>query len=655
MPSLTSNLYEFGEFRLDTQKRVLRKGVEAVALTSKALDVLLLLIQHSGEVVSKDELMKGVWSDSFVEESNLTQTVFMLRKALGESSEQRYIVTVQGRGYRFVADVKQSAANASVKSASAAAESASVVEHPEPNSWSADSSQTLLRPPAPLVRRLAVASGWNWLLATGSVLLVLIAASLAYLRLSKSQKPAADPQRRVLLAVLPFQNLTGDPAQEYFSDGLTEEMITQLGNLDPQHLEVVARTSVMHYKNSQTSLDQIGRELGVQYVLEGSVRRDSNQVRVTAQLIQTKDQSHVWARKYDREPKGLLALQSEIAEEIANEIQLTLGDHKSNAAQPPLSSQEYEAYDLYLKGQYFFNKRTAASLQAAIGYFQQATIKNPNYARAYAGMADAYTLMGAYSGHPLTEFMPKARAAALRALEIDDRLPEAHAALALIVQNYDWDWQTAEKEFRRAIELNPNYATAHHWYAEHLMWRGRFDEALQESERARQLDPLSLIIAADNGAILYFSRQYDRAIEKWQSVLEMDPDFSRAHLIRGAYLEKGMFAEALADTEKERNMTPVPGYWSWLAIIYGRSGQSPQARHALQELLQSSRSHPVDAMFVAWAYLGMGDKDHAFVWFEKAYAQHSNELASLRVSPACDPLRSDPRFQDLLHRVGLAN
>jgi TolB-like protein/DNA-binding winged helix-turn-helix (wHTH) protein len=654
MPSLTSNLYEFGEFRLDTQKRVLRKGVETVALTSKALDVLVLLIQHSGEVVSKDELMKGVWSDSFVEESNLTQTVFMLRKALGESSEQRYIVTVQGRGYRFVAEVKQSAANGSAKSASAAAESASVIEHPEPNSRSADSSQALLRPPAPLVRTFAVASGWNWLLVTGSVLLVLIAASLAYLRLSKSQKPAADPQRRVLLAVLPFQNLTGDPAQEYFSDGLTEEMITQLGNLDPQHLQVVARTSVMHYKNTQTSLDQIGRELGVQYVLEGSVRRDSNQVRVTAQLINTKDQTHVWARKYDRELRGLLALQGEIAQEIADEIQLTLGNHKS-AVQPALSPQNYDAYDLYLKGHYFFNKRTAASLNEAIGYYQQATIRDPNYARAYAGLADCYALMGGYSGKPQTEFMPKARAAALRALEIDDRLPEAHAALALIVQNFDWDWQTAEKEFHRAIELNSNYATAHHWYAEHLMWRGRYDEALQESERARQLDPLSLIIAADNGAILYFSRQYDRAIEKWRSVLEMDPDFSRAHLIRGAYVEKGMFAEALAGTERERPITPVPGYWSWLTIIYGRSGQSAQARHALQELLQSSRSYPVDPMLVAWAYLGMGDKDHAFVWFEKAYAQHSNELVSLKVSPACDPLRSDPRFQDLLRRIGLAN
>jgi TolB-like protein/DNA-binding winged helix-turn-helix (wHTH) protein/Tfp pilus assembly protein PilF len=633
MPSLTNSLYEFGEFRLDVKNRVLRLGEEPIAITPKALEVLLWLIQHSGQTVSKDELMRVVWADSFVEESNLTQTVFMLRKALRETHDQRYILTVPGRGYRFVAGVNQV---------------------PEDSRAGADAA---VRPPRPVSgakpsqrkKYLAPALG-----------LVLIAGITGYVRWFRSRpQPTAQSAKtaqsaRTMLAVLPFQNLTGDATQDYFSDGLTEEMITQLGNLDSQRLGVIARTSVMHYKNNQTALGQIGQDLGVQYVIEGSVRRDANNVRVTAQLIQTKDQTHVWGRQYDRELKGFLALQGEIAQEIADEIQITLGDHKSAAAQPALSPQNYEAYDLYLKGQYFFNKRTAASLQEAIGYFAQATTKDPNYARAYAGLADSYALMGGYSGRPQAEFMPRARAAALRALQIDDRLPEAHTALALIVQNYDWDWQTAEKEFRRAIELNPNYATAHHWYAEHLMWRGHFDEALQESERARQLDPLSLIIAADNGAILYFSRQYDRAIEKWRSVLEMDPDFQRAHLIVGAYVEKGMFAEALADTEKVRPFTAVPNYLSWRAYIYGRSGQSAQARRTLRELLQSNRSRPVDPMMFALAYLGMGDKDQVLAWLEKAYAEHSNELTTLRVSPAYDPLRSDPRFQDLMHRVGFA-
>jgi TolB-like protein len=268
-----------------------------------------------------------------------------------------------------------------------------------------------------------------------------------------------------MLAVLPFQNLTGDPGQEYFSDGLTEEMIAQLGNVDPQRMGVIARTSVMHYKNGQVEVGQIGRDLGVQYVLEGSVRREPGRVRVTAQLIQIKDQTHLWARQYDRELSGLLSVQDEIAREVADEISLTLGESRRNPpspealAAPTPSPNVTAAYDLYLKGQYSFNKRTPQSLRQAIQYFEQATEKDPRNARAYAGLADAYALAGAYSLRPQTEFMDKGRAAAVRAVEIDPSLPEAHTALALIVQNYDWDWTTAEREFRRAIELNPNYAT----------------------------------------------------------------------------------------------------------------------------------------------------------------------------------------------------
>ena len=335
-----------------------------------------------------------------------------------------------------------------------------------------------------------------------------------------------------MLAVLPFENLTGDASQEYFSDGMTEEMIAQLGNLDPQHLGVIARTSVMHYKNGKAPLDQIGRELGVQYVLEGSVRRDADKIRITAQLIQMKDQSHLWARRYDRELNSTLALQSEIAQEIAGEIQHALGADKFTfAAEPQRPLTSYEAYDLYVKGRYFWNKRTGDGFEQAINYFQQAIAKDPNYAQAYAGLADSYILFAAYSGQPPADFLQKARAAATKALRLDDGLAEAHTSLALITENYDWDWPAAEKEYRRAIELNPNYATAWQWYAEYLTWLGRFDEALRASERARELDPLSLIIASDNGMIFYYSRQYDRAAAKLNAVLEMDPNFSRAHRV----------------------------------------------------------------------------------------------------------------------------
>jgi tetratricopeptide (TPR) repeat protein len=414
---------------------------------------------------------------------------------------------------------------------------------------------------------------------------------------------------------------------------------------------VIARTSVMHYKHSQEQLQQIAHELGVQYVLEGSVRRDADKVRITAQLIQMKDQTHLWAREYDRETKDLLVLQSEIAGEIAAEIQAALGEHKpvSPILEPTLSPQAFEAYNLYLKGQYFWNKR---SLLEATSYFEQATAKDPNFARAYAGLADCYALIGAYTGAPAAEFAPQARTAALRALQLDDRLPEAHAALALIVQNYDYDWQTAEKEFKRAIELNPNYATGHQWYAEHLMWRGRFDEALRESERARQLDPLSLIIAADNGAILLYSRQYDRAIAQFTAVRDMDPSFPRAGMIFAAYVQKGMFTEAQAVVETFTAGSP----WqvSNLAYISGRTGQQAKAEQELKKLLDLNQRQPMDPMVIVPPYIGMGNNDQAIAWLEKAYAQHSNGLTALKVDPAFDPLRGDPRFQDLLRRVGLS-
>jgi len=495
----------------------------------------------------------------------------------------------------------------------------------------------------------------SWLVLAATFGIVLIVASVGYIRLSGSRNPPRQPRGRLMLAVLPFQNLTGDPGQEYFSDGMTEEMITQLSNLDPQHLGVIARTSVMHYKNGQAPLDQIGRELGAYYVLEGSVRRDSDKVRITAQLVQMKDQSHLWSRTYDRELSHLLALQGEIAHQIADEIQFTLGDHTSSEPVHASASSpvKYEAYDLYLRGQYFWNKRTVEGFQQAIAYFQQAIAKDPSYARAFAGLADSYALLGSYSLAPQLDFMQKARAAALRALELDEKLPEAHTALALIVQNYDWDWQTAEKEYRRAIELNPNYVTAHHWYAEHLTYRGRFDEAFAESERARQLDPLSLIIAADNGAILYYSRQYDRAIEKWNAVLAMDPAFSRAHLVRYAYVEKGRIADALAEVESYHPVDDTPWRWSSLAYIYGRSGQRAQALRALRKLEQINRRQPMDSAAILWAHVGIGDKDQAFVWLEKAYREHSNTLITLKVEPGYDSLRSDPRFQDVMRRVGL--
>jgi TolB-like protein/DNA-binding winged helix-turn-helix (wHTH) protein len=638
-----------GEFELDLQAYELRRAGRALKLERIPMQVLAFLLEHRNELVTREQIVERVWGkDAFFDTDNsINGAIRKIRQVLRDHPEHpRFIQTITGQGYRFVAPVTSvdlpseptsDAAQPSTGQTSVAGVTSEI------------SGQVREGDTAPQSR--AASSNRSTVYAT---LLCVVLFGLAVWLFWLHSRAAQPRSGRMMLAVLPFQNLTGDPGQEYFSDGLTEEMITQLGNLDTRRLGVIARTSVMHYKNTQSSLQQIGRELGVEYVIEGSVRRDANNIRIAAQLIQTKDQTHVWARQYDRELKGVLALQSEIAQDIANEIEITVDDHNLPAPSV-IAPREYDAYDLYLKGQYFLNKRNATAIDQASEYFRQATVKDPDYARAYAGLADSYALMGGYTDGPQTEFMPKARAAALRALQIDPSLPEAHTALALIVQNYDWDWERSEKEFRRAIELNPNYATAHHWYAEHLMWDGRFDEALRESERARQLDPLSLIIAADNGAILLFSRDYDHAIEKWRSVLEMDPDFSRAHLIRAAYTEKGMFAGALADTETTRRWTPTPGYWSWLAYIYGRSGQTTKANHAIAELLQANATHAVDPMLLAWAYVGSGNKNESLGWLETAYAHHSTELVSLKVNPGFDPLRSDSRFQSLLRRVGFAN
>lgn len=635
MPSLINHLYQFGEFSLDAQSRVLKKAGTTIPLTPKAFDALLVLVQNSGRIVTKDELMKAVWPDSFVEESNLTQTIFMVRKALDETSDRRYILTVQGQGYRFMVPVTGP-------------------QQPEAS------------PNAPNAERVLQASPTHSPIA-GKRMLTLIALTAAALVLVtgyavshwRSPRNTPEPVAKIMLAVLPFENFTGDPGQEYFSDGLTEEMISQLGNLDPAHLGVIARTSVMHYKHTQESIPQIGSELGVQYVIEGSVRRDSERVRITAQLIQVKDQSHVWAREYDRDLGHLLELQGEIAREVANEIEMSLNSRgpiepAQRAGDRPSGNTTYEAYDLYLKGRYFWNKRTAEGFRQAAGYFQLAIDKDPGYAPAYAGLADTYGLMSTWYMGPQNELMPRARAAALRALELDEGLAEAHVSLALIKENYDFDWPGAEKEFRRAIQLNPQYATAHQWYAEFLAWQGRFDEAFAESAQARQLDPLSLIIASDHASILYYSRQYQSAIDQYRSVLELDPAYEHAQgMVIPAYLQLGKYDEAIDAVNRWNAAGVEPWRWAWEAAIYGRSGRTADSQRALAKLEQVAGSMPDRNPLLLLAYSGTGQKDRILELLQQAYAEHSNAIVEIKVDPIYDPFRSDPRFQAFLRQVRL--
>lgn len=626
------HVYSFASYTVDAAQKVLLRDGTPVPLTPKVFETLLYLVENSGRVVKKEDAMQRLWPDSFVEDANLAFNIQQLRKVLGDNARDPiYIETLSRRGYRFIAPVVTDVAgNGAIEVAPSAAETA-----PDPS-------------PSPFRRPRY---RWQFVIFCALLLVAALGGGMLWSRSKTSAQPSSG---KVMLAVLPFQNLTGDANQDYFSDGLTEEIIAHLGNLSPNDLGVIGRTSVMHFKNSTATVEEIGRELQVQYVLEGSVRRDPDRLRVTAQLIQTKDQTHLWAREYDRELSNSLFLQGEIAAEVADQIQSTLGRDKLSDQSHTATTKDYQAYDLYLKGQYFFNKRGAENLQQAILYFQQAAENDPNYARAYAGLANSYALMSGYTVRQQDEFIPKARAAVQKALEIDPNLSEAHAALALIVQNNDWDWQTSEKEFRRAIELNPNYATAHHWYAEHLSLLGRFDEALQESEIARTLEPLSTVIAVDNGDILYLAKQYDRAIERLRGVEEIDPAFMRAHILIHPCVEKQMFPEALADLEKWRKADASnPWFWAELAYVHGRSGDRKQAERALQKLLAFDRSPSIDPSPFVWAYTGMGNTEQALAWLEKAYQQHSNTMTRIKVDPAFDSLRGDPRFQDLLHRVGL--
>jgi TolB-like protein/DNA-binding winged helix-turn-helix (wHTH) protein/Tfp pilus assembly protein PilF len=610
------------------------------------LEVLNVLLSRAGDVVTRDELREKLWSsDTFVDfERGLNGSVKELRAALGDSAaDGQYIETLVRLGYRFIAPVE--VIERSLSAASPPLESQPrVLPEQEVLAESISASNSATRK-----------SLWRWGFVLGAVIVAV--AAIAYFQISRARARRTIATGKIMLAVLPFENLTGDSSQDYFSDGLTEEMIAQLGHLDPGHIGVIARTSVMHYKNAQLQLPQIAQELGVQYVLEGSVRRDSGKVRINAQLIQVKDQVPLWSRQYDRELSHLLVLQGEIAQDVGEEILLALGDGASPTAGHSLrtpATTPYEAYDSYLKGLYFWNKRTAQAFRQAAEYFQRAIDKDPNYARAYAGLADTYALMSTYDFASQSDAIPKGRAAALKALQIDPTLAEAHASLALIAENYDRDWVTAEKEYLRAIQLDPDYATAHHWYAECLGFQARFDEAFAESERARKLDPLSLIIAADYGALLYYSRQYDRAIAEFRKVLEMEPNFPRAYVLIYALVQKGSYPEALVEIDNWSRLIDTPWPLAVQIYAYGRSGQLAEARRGLEKLERLDRQRHLDPALMLMANLGLGNNEETFLWLQRCYDEHSR-LTTLKVDPIYDPLRSDPRFQDFLRRVGLAN
>jgi TolB-like protein/DNA-binding winged helix-turn-helix (wHTH) protein len=630
----------FGLFLADLKARQLYRKNSRVKIQNQVFQVLACLVENAGQVVTREELQRKIWpGDTFVDfDEGLNASIRKLRATLGDSADNpRFVETLPRVGYRFIAPVTPVPE----------AEEPVTVRLPPGQGVSSSDDVPAAPPRAARPRR--------FLAGIAALALLGFAFGAYFAWRSLRAREAPPPEAINSIAVLPFENLSGDPSQEYFSDGLTDELITDLAQLTKRR--VISRTSVMQYKGTKETAPEIARQLDVDALVEGSVERSGGRVRVRTRLVRARTDRQIWASSYDSELDNVLALQGEIAAEVSDEIDAALGGQPRPGTHRPFPhAANFPAYDEYLKGLYFWNKRDLSGFRQAVVCFKKAIDGDPNYAAAYAGLADSYAMMSSYLLVPPSEYMPKARAAALKAIEIDDGLAEAHTSLAIVAENYDWDLTRAEKEYRRAIKLNPSYSTAHQWYAECLAFEGRFDQALAESARALQLDPLSPIVAADNGAALYFARRNELAIQRFRTVLDIHPGFPRAQMIVGAYVEEGRFKEALdLNHQWEREDGTHPWNWTWEAYVYGRAGDKREAARAIEDLKLSLRRTPaLSAPLLAFAYAGMKDRQHTLLWLNRALFEHSNTLLALKVDPAYDFLRDDPRFQDLLRKVGLA-
>jgi serine/threonine protein kinase/Flp pilus assembly protein TadD len=475
----------------------------------------------------------------------------------------------------------------------------------------------------------------------GTVAVLIVGAELYFAR----------PAKRIgSIAVLPLENLSRNPEQEYFTDGMTEELTTDLAKIGG--LRVISRTSAMQYKGTKKSLPEIGRELNVDSVLEGSVLRAGDRVRITAQLIRASTDEHLWAETYDRDLKDVLPLQGEVARTIASQIKVTLSPEEQSRLTPSRAVSS-KAHEDYLKGLHYLHRNTERDLRTAIEYFQRTTEQDPNYASGFAGLASAYANLSTNYRAP-REVMPQAKAAALRALELDQNLAEAHTWLGFVSINFDWDAVTAEKELKRATELNPSYADAHAIYAWCLSGMGRHEQAIAEAKRAMELDPFSRLTYGDPSWVLLMARRYDRALLESQTVVERQPDFGYARAVLGlSYAENSRYAEAVAEAQSATRLDDSPFMLALLAQVHALSGNKSQAMRVLEDLEQLTKKRYVCSYEVATAYVLLGEKDRAFRWFDKAVEDRSDCMVVLAVDPRLDSLRSDPRFQDLLRRVGL--
>jgi TolB-like protein/DNA-binding winged helix-turn-helix (wHTH) protein/Flp pilus assembly protein TadD len=640
-PLRPNSVVRFGTYEVSFQSGDVRKSGLRIRVQQQPMKLLEILLEHPGEIVTREELRSRVWpNESFGDfDQALNISIGKLRSALGDSAENpRFIETLPKRGYRFIADVSVIDADARPR-------------RQEPLSGDLPTTDPGLKikdvgsAVAPK-RRLWPTRSFIAALA----LIIIITLSILSVWRLRSRAPASTGIRSI--AVLPLENLSGDASQSYFADGMTDELITDLAQISA--LRVISRTSVMVYKGARKPLPQIARELNVDAVVEGTVLRSGDQVRITAQLIEAATDKHLWSQSYEGELRDTLALQNRVASAIADQIRINLTPQEQ-AALKNVKVVNPDAYESYLKGRYFWNKRTADGLKVALAYFKQAIEEDPKYAQAYSGLADTYALLGDWQYAVMTpkEAFPKAKAAAIKALELDNTLGEAHNSLAFVLDGFDWDFDSAGKEFQRGIELSPGYATAHHWYAWHVSLLGRYDEAIAEMRKAQNLDPLSLIINADLAEVLVLAHSYEESIQQSRKTIEMDPNFALAHnQLAQAYLQKHMYDEAVAELQQAVKLSGnSPTCMANLARAYVASGKRNEAVKLLGDLKKRSNPGYSNASEIAMIYASLGDTDQAMNWLEKGYEERFNPGVLLR--PGFDPLRSDPRFQNLLRRIGL--
>jgi TolB-like protein/DNA-binding winged helix-turn-helix (wHTH) protein/Flp pilus assembly protein TadD len=603
----------FGIYEVDLRSGELRKAGIRIRVQQQPLRLLEILLEHPGEVVNREELRSRIWPDEnfgdFDQAVNVA--VAKLRGALGDSADNpRYIETLPRRGYRFIAPVESTTPD---------------VPKAEPE----------IRAAAPKIPPPQSRRWWALAIAVAAVALLLMGS----IYVKRRGASVIERQGRIMVAVLPFEDLSNDPNQEYFSDGLTEEMITELGRLNPEELGVIARLSAMQYKHANKGIAQIARELGVDYLVEGSVRRSDNRVRVAVQLIRAHDQAHVWADSYEREARDVLDLQRELCEDVAREVRIKLARSRGPAPQPVSP----EAHEDYLKGRFFFSKRN--NNENALRYFQQAIEKDPNYPLPYTGLADLYQL----SDNPQL-----AREAVQKALDLDDQLAEAHNSLAGLLYRADRDWAGAEREFKRALELDPNYAPAHHWYSMYLALRGRPAEALAEARKASELDPLSPVVGANLAKKLQEAGQDDKAVAQAKKTLDLDPGSAVTHAVLGIiYQDKRMYPEAITEYQTALQLGGPPGEMrGLLGYAYAASGNRVAAEKVIGELKLLWPAHAHAALDLAEVFSGLGDKEKALYWLGKAEERHVTDLVEIGQDPGFAGLRNDPDFQALVKRAG---